>query len=151
MSTTTSVASAADLLPLVELTAITTYEVGGRRGEEKPDDAGSSESSDDFQIKVRLSDSDLETRARVRVDSAQAELIADVSATYTFTEPLELSREVVGEFVERVGVMSVFPYLREAIHTTASRLGVDAPVLGLLRAGSFRLNISEDGDEAPSV
>ena len=142
MSTAISVATAADLLPLVELTAITTYEISGQRVAEA--EASVQEVGDDFQVMVRLGAQDLETRGRVRVQTSQAVLIADVSATYTFSEPVDLSSDVVGEFVERVGVMAIFPYLREAVHTTASRLGVDAPVLGLLRAGNFRISADDE-------
>jgi hypothetical protein len=146
-ATERTVTSAADLLPLIELTAITTYEVAGRRAAR--DDGV--DQSDDIQVMVRVEGDDLETRARMYVVTQQAELVADVSATYSLREALEIPEAVVAEFVERVGVMAVFPYLREAIHTTATRLGVDAPVLGLLRAGNFKLNADNPASPEPDT
>ncbi|MFE5293010.1 hypothetical protein ACFQ8T_12585 [Isoptericola sp. NPDC056618] len=140
------VRTAADLLPFAELTSTTTYEVHGRRlpsDEARPEE----DCASNFNVLVRKELGELETRARVQVLTTEADLLADIGATYSFSEPLHLEEDVVQEFVERAGVMAVFPYLREAIQTTATRLGVDAPVLGLLRAGSFRLSLNTD-DEA---
>jgi hypothetical protein len=138
------VSSAVELLPLIELTAITTYEVRGARVTREEQGVSG---ADDLQVLVRGGDDSLETRVRMQVLTEEAELLADVGATYSFSEPLELPQEVVAEFVERVGVMAAFPYLREAIHTTATRLGVNVPVLGLLRSGSFSLNLAKQQDE----
>lgn len=143
---TTAVSSASEMLPLIELTAITSYEIAGRRASSpEADPIG----ADDLNVMIRGDERSLETRARMHVVSTDAEFVADVSATYTYSHALEVPQEVVTEFVERVGIMTVFPYLREAIHTTASRLGVDQPVLGLIRAGGFRLNLAgeESGEE----
>jgi len=40
--------------------------------------------------------------------------------------------------------VAAFPFLRESIFTTATRLGATAPVLGLLRAGQFRVGPAPD-------
>lgn len=124
-------ANAAELLRYTELTEVRTYELRGRRvaaGE-------ASESTPDIAVKV--SETALETRMRLEVTTESAVLFSDMSVVYSLSEPLELAQDVVREFVERVGIMAVFPFVREAVFATAARLTVTPPVLGLLRAGTL--------------
>lgn len=67
------------------------------------------------------------------------EFLADFQAQYGLPEPLTLSDEVRAEFAERVAFFTVYPYLRASIQMTASRMGVPAPVLAIVRAGEFKL------------
>jgi hypothetical protein len=50
---------------------------------------------------------------------------------------------VLEEFVDRVGVMALYPFVRESIFSTATRLRVKAPVLGLLLADAFHVGLLE--------
>jgi len=144
MSPARTVDSTVALLEAVELTRITHYEVSGRR---HASDATVEEGVRPPQVMVRKSELEIETRMRMVVETDVAVFTADISATYTLAEPAHVPDEVVTDFLERVGLMAVYPYAREAIHTSASRLAVDAPVLGLLRTGSVR--IVPNGNSAP--
>lgn len=144
MNTPREVADAAELLGLSELTEIRVYEVTGRRVQGEDGDEAR-EATEDLQLQARGGDDWFETRGKMLVQTAEADLVADAAAIFTFSEPVQVSHAVATEFVERVGVMAVYPFLREHIHTTASRLGVPAPVVGLLRAGGFHV----DAPEAP--
>lgn len=124
-------ANAAELLRYTELTEVRTYELRGRRVA-----AGEvSESTPDIAVKV--GETTLETRMRLEVTTESAVLFSDMAVVYSFSEPLELAKEVVREFVERVGIMAVYPFVREAVFATAARLAVTPPVLGLLHAGTL--------------
>jgi hypothetical protein len=141
---------AADLLSISELTGIRVYEIRGKRHE----DADASPKEATPEIAIRTAGDALETRMRVSLSTNEADLFCDIGVQYTFRVPVEASKGVIGEFVERVAVMAVFPYVRESFFTTASRLGVGAPVLGLLRAGSFEIGGFEGPDRvslAPRV
>ncbi len=71
------------------------------------------------------------------------------SAVFTLREPIEASDAIITEFVERVGVMSVYPYLRESITQSGAKLGLDRPVLKLLRPGDIHITVEDsDGDES---
>jgi len=133
--TRASVTSAAELVKFAELVAITTYTVSGERHE----DDSEHETQQEMAVAVREGDRGFETRIRMTQTTPEAELIADIGATYTLTQPVDLAPGVMNEFVERVGVMAIFPYLREAVSTTATRLGVPAPVYGLMRQGQVHL------------
>lgn len=137
---------AADLVAHAELTEIRVYEIGGRR---LLGGAEASEPAEDFQVQATGDSRHFETRARLILVTNEAELLADVSAVHSFDEDLVISREVAAEFTRRVGIMSVYPFVREQIFTSATRLGVAAPVLGMLRAGQFNIEMSGEADPDP--
>ncbi len=99
-----------------------------------------------MSIQARGDTGELETRVRIDITLADADISAEVAVLYRFAEELTVPEAVVTEFVERVSVMAAFPYVRESVSTTASRLGVAPPVLGMLRAGEFQV---ERTPEAP--
>ena len=136
-----SVRGAAEMLPLVELTEIKVYEVRGRRIE-ATDDAPRAEPTESMSVHARGADTWLETRGRLVVHTLEADILADAGAVFSFSAPLDVTEAVAAEFVEKVGVMAVYPFLREHVFTTASRLGVAPPVIGLLRAGGFKVDPS---------
>lgn len=128
---------ARQLLELAELSNIVFYEITGRRTLE------TNETPLSIQILMRREDLVLEVRARAMVSGAGGEYIADASAIFSLEEPIDASDEVIQEFVERVGVMSVYPYLREAVTSTAAKLGLDRPILKLLRPGDVHVTPSD--------
>ena len=133
-------ADARELLEVAELVDIITFELRGKRVTHDGDIPEPVPA-----VAVRLSDEALETRLRLDVWTEDARIFADVAAVYALSEPVHLEGHVVQEFVERAGIMAVYPFVREAIFSTASRLGVKPPVLGLLRAGQFRIGGIEEG------
>ena len=133
--------NAADVVAHAELTEIRVNEVAGRR---LSADAEGSEPANDLQVNISGNGGGCEIRARFVLVTGEAELVADISALYTFEEELFLPMEVAAEFVERVGIMAVYPFIREQVFASATRLGVAAPVLGMLRAGQFTVNAHAD-------
>ncbi|MFJ6078350.1 hypothetical protein ACIQC0_08585 [Pseudarthrobacter sp. NPDC092419] len=114
-----------------------TYELHGVRRE------GSEETDIQISVEERHDETFLEPRFRMVVSDAHATYIADVSTQYQISQAVGLSKPVVKEFIERVAIMAAFPFIRESIATTAARMELPVPVLGLLRAGSFSL---DEGD-----
>jgi len=151
MSGSRVVASAAEMVNLVELTGIKVYDIAGHLVEPPALEASTTDDPDrqpeprtpgeSFAVFARGGDTWFETRTKLVVQTVEADLSADAGAIFTYSEPLTVSREVAGEFVEKVGVMAVYPFVREQVFTTASRLGVAPPVMGLLRAGQFRIEL----------
>lgn len=148
MTTQPALESAADLLPFVELTGIKTYEMRGRLIDPELDTSDASGES--MQVMARAEDNMIEARLRFEKQTDDAVLLADVSALYKLSEPVDIPEAVLHDFLERVGVMAVFPFIRESVITTASRLGVEIPVLGLLRSGAFKIGIDQQGDTSES-
>lgn len=119
-----------ELVRLVELTEVRPYESSARRVDQ-------GEPTQELRVMLAESDGAIEVRARMAVRTAEAELVADSSVVYTSQQSLDIPGQLKAEFVEKVGIMAVYPFLREAIFTGAARIQVAAPVVGLLRAGQF--------------
>ncbi len=144
-------ADARELLEFARLAGIQTYELRGERGDHE-DTHGEVPAP---EVAIRVDETQLETRMRFELTTVDALLVAAMSAVYTFSEPIDLTAKVVEEFIERVAVMAVYPFIRESIVTTAQRLGVPPPVLGLLHAGKFHVGAlaqegNASGDATPS-
>ncbi len=86
---------------------------------------------------VRLTHQELETRFAISVETTDADLSADVSAAFTLNSEAEVEPAALREFLSSIAIMVVYPYLRESIFASASRLGVDPPLLLLFRAGQI--------------
>ncbi|MEV6342944.1 hypothetical protein [Actinoplanes sp. NPDC051851] len=59
--------------------------------------------------------------------------------TFSFLSPeasAYAESDVIQRFVEKTAVISVIPFVREAVQTMTVRLGLPAVTLGLIRAGS---------------
>ena len=125
------VSDARELLTLTELTDVLTYELRGRRISD------GTPSAPDPEIAVRVTESKIETRMRLEVTTTDASIFADMSAVYSLSESVVIPPGVISEFIERAGIMAVYPFVREAVFATAARLGVPPPVLALVRAGSL--------------
>lgn len=134
-----------DLVQLVELTEFRSYRLLGER---VPDAEGRTETQS-LSVLAGGDSTHIECRVRMELQTEHANLEADIGAVYTTPEPVEMPAAVVAEFIERVGLMAVFPFLREAVFTTASRLGVPPPVVGILRAGEASVEFDESASWPP--
>lgn len=139
--------TARDMLPVLELNRVTPYEVAGKRV--SAPEVTEITSSMESMIGGEEGKSFV-FRVRQRVKTSEAEIAADFEAEYRFSEPGgQISEEAQVEFAEKVAFMALVPYLRESVHTTAMRLGVQPPLLGMVRQGEFRLRA--DGDAGSSA
>jgi hypothetical protein len=125
------------LVAEIELIGIQTFELSGKLRAEPvaPEDANA------FGVHTAMQNDDhhLSTRFRLEFQGTAADIVVDVAAHYRFEVPTTYSRELATEFAERVGFMTVYPYLREAVFTTAARMDLETPILGLMKAGQFRV------------
>ena len=83
----------------------------------------------------------------VRPNSVTPEAAAGAAAEEAVS--VDISDAALSEFVERVGVMTVYPYLRESIDQSAAKLGAARPTMKLLRPGDITVSVS--ADETPST
>ena len=137
-----TVSDARDLLDLAELTDIVFYEVGARRATDSAD------SEPTIQIALRREETSIEVRCRAHVVGSGGAYTTDASAVFSLSEQIAVSDDALTEFVERVGVMTVYPYLRESITQSAAKLGLERPILKLLRPGDVHVtaNVRDEDD-----
>jgi len=69
---------------------------------------------------------------------AVADLGLTILQTFAFTEPnvsTYLDKSLIDDFISKTAVISVVPFVREAVQTMTVRLGLPAVTIGLARAG----------------
>lgn len=132
------------LVNSTEIVDIRFHEVSAKRTD-APTDADDSLS---MQIMVREDASEIGVRCQARVSGGGGEYYTDAEGVFALSEPIEVSPETLQEFIERVGVMVVYPYVREAITDGAARLALPRPVMKILRPGD--LHLSETGTPTPT-
>jgi len=122
---------ASDLLDLCELSQIVAYSLNAERAQNSI--ASAEESTRELSARSRFDGRHLEARFRIEVEGPGARYSADVGAIYEVEKPIELTPRATAEFMSKIGLMAVYPYLREAVTGLASRLGAPIPVIGILR------------------
>ena len=137
-----------DLVGLADLVGVRWYEVSGRRTEEG-EPAGDPPDRTDLNLVVleHHSPEQLEARFKATATGPEADFTVDFSILYRFDEAIDPSAGVVRDFLEKVAVMAAWPFLREAVATTAARMELPVPVLGLMKQGGFSLDDAFGMDE----
>ncbi|MGW4377835.1 hypothetical protein ACWEJ7_29750 [Streptomyces albidoflavus] len=131
------ISSLEELQKLAELLDIVYYEVSGRRfdGFDRPDDEGDTQDCRDradIQLMQRTEGNRLSVRTRATVVTSEGRMVADVAAVFRTPEPVSVPAPVAKHFAEVIATPVTRPYLREAIHQSAVRLGIAAPLLSVL-------------------
>lgn len=130
-----------DLVGLADLVGVRWYEVSGRRTEDGDPAAELPERTDlDLVVLEHHSPVQLEARFKATATGPVADFTVDFSILYRFDEAIDPSTAVVQDFLEKVAVMAAWPFLREAVATTAARMELPVPVLGLMKPGAFSLD-----------
>ncbi|MGQ4596730.1 hypothetical protein [Nocardia sp. R6R-6] len=122
-----------ELVAIAELVDIIFFEVSGKRTSADP--LEESAAATDIEIAVRSRIDGVDVRCLCRVTGGGGEYVCDAAAQYEFGQPATVAEEVLTAFVQRVGIMTVYPYLRESITASATKLRLDPPLLRLLRPG----------------
>ncbi|MFI7060257.1 hypothetical protein ACIBL3_04685 [Kribbella sp. NPDC050124] len=131
----TSISTVEDLIAVAELTDVLPFEIHAERKvppDPKPRGKRVHHSSE-MNATASRRDGKLLLRLKMPVETWDAKLVAAVGVTYEVPEDLEIPDDVLGEFIARLGVMTAYPFLREAIYSAATKIRVTPPVLGLMR------------------
>ncbi|GJF08923.1 hypothetical protein NGTWS0302_33020 [Mycolicibacterium cyprinidarum] len=156
-----AIESAAELIERAQLREVSILRVAAdRRGSSPaepaslPEELQAPDSPDDFaaiQLGTQLSDTELVVKLEVQTCNAYAGFQVDAEAIFVLPAPVALGKDaIVQEFTEKIGVTTVFPYLRAAVASLAAHVSVPASPLPLLPAGGMEL-LNEDEPSAPAA
>ncbi|MFE5072357.1 hypothetical protein [Streptomyces halstedii] len=126
-----------ELQQLAELIDIVYYEVSARRADgfdQLSDDATEGSSGDQAEIHLmqRVEGNQLAVRMRAMVVTSEGRMTADVAAVFRTPEPVSIPAAIAKRFASVIATPVTRPYLREAIHQSAVKLGIAAPLLSVL-------------------
>lgn len=137
-----------ELVDLMSLQEVRFYEVGCRA--KAPGDGGGATPSFSFGYSERSEAQELEDRFRFIVETEVADYLVELSAIYTLQEPRTIPQDIRIDFAERIGFMTVFPFMREALINGAARLGKRGPLLDFMRPGDLKINWNPDTEDGES-
>jgi len=141
--------TAAELLAMGELVDVRFLEFSAGLREEPRDDLESDDVEHGMNIMVGDSEGVLEVRARFTVDTAEAEYLVVAATQFHYDAAQVRMTEALGrEFAEKVGVMALYPYVREAIQSMSTRLRQEVITLPLMRTG--QVSLGQPVDKAPA-
>ena len=124
------VESVQQLLGMAELEDVVYYGMSAvRRGENDPE-----KTSDSYALFVRHDGVRLEVRCRATVDTDDAQYVVDAASQFSLAEPVNITEVAQQEFVQKVGLLAVWPYIRETISANAAKLRLAPMQVKLLRA-----------------
>ncbi|MFJ7591424.1 hypothetical protein ACIQZO_29435 [Streptomyces sp. NPDC097617] len=154
-SSVRAVSSFEELQQIAELIDIVYYEVSGRRsdGFEQPSadpEDGVGDDQADIQLMQRTDGKHLAVRTRAVVVTSEGRMIADVAAVFRTPEPVRIPVAIAKRFAAVIATPVMRPYVREAIHQSAVKLGIAAPLLSVLDLEDVGLSPSAGESKALS-
>jgi len=140
---------------LLEFENVVVYEARGQRRdggfEDLIEDTTNAEGKGQLRMDLLVQDGNegLAIRAQCVTGSADAVVTYDAAVVYRKAEPMSMDTATTTAFITSVGLMTLYPFLREGVHQVSTRLGVTPIRLGLLRAGQadVQLQTSEPGSD----
>jgi hypothetical protein len=126
--------SANEVLDSTELSDIAYTQLSANRSDEDSDSALS------VKVAARLSDERIEIMGSGRLAGQGAVYVVDVIAQFTKSDAREIPEDMLRDFVERVGVITIYPYIREGIVGLAAKLALPRPRIPLFRPGRVKLS-----------
>ncbi|WP_074345019.1 hypothetical protein [Mycobacteroides abscessus] len=129
------VADARDLLGITELADITYTRLSAQISDDD-------EAPFAVQILVRQGDNSIEILCKATLSGEGAAYAVDAIGRFNVNHPCEVPQDVLTEFVEKAGIVAVYPYLRNGMVDLASRLALPRPVIPFLRPEGPKLTPS---------
>jgi hypothetical protein len=112
--------------------------IADERHEVDDEDEDNSGLSSDAQVYFRISadQTQIEVRQRVDIVSDEALFTVDAGIMFDFPGPISVAAAIRPLFIERVGLMALYPYVRESVSAMSSKLSVTPIILPLMRTFS---------------
>jgi hypothetical protein len=105
----------------------------------------------DHEIFSRHEPTAMSVRLRTVVEAKDASYQIDVVTDYQSTVAFEAPDAVRRDFIERVALMAMWPYIRVAVSDLAARMRTEAITLGLFKVGDIQLGEVTETDPYEAV
>lgn len=135
-----------EVLPYLELTGVHFLELSARRLDYHPDSDDLPPTPEGLQesdvaqlnVEARQTDEKFVVRVQGGLDTDSVHVRITAAATYSKLQPIALDGPTTSVFIEKVAIMAMYPFIRQAVHDMSSRVGSPA-TLHLLRAGQVAM------------
>ena len=104
----------------------------------------------DLRVQHRCDDEDFGIRLAAEISSIAGTLSVTVAAVYDYEGDIPTKRALLG-FGNEVAVMTVFPYLRETVHTLSMKVFAFPILLAPINRGDVGFDLDDATDEPAYV
>jgi hypothetical protein len=129
----TPIQSAQELLIHGELVDVRYHSLSAVTLDEPRESFESDDVEQTVEVQFGSADRVIEVRANVLVKTRIAEYSVTGVTQFHVEDGVDYSDEAAAEFAEKVGVMAIYPYLREAIQSLTTRLHESPVTMPLMR------------------
>ncbi|WP_458116956.1 hypothetical protein [Arthrobacter sp. D2-10] len=144
---TTEVSSTEELLAAVTLGGIEFFEISARSRAGFGESIGTDEPEPpEFDLKLQARAGSFQVRLRTALSVPQGDVVVDAGVMYELSEELKVSEEIGLDFANRVALMALLPYVREAIHTHTVKVFGEGLLMPIIRQGDLVFSADEVDD-----
>lgn len=101
-----------------------------------------------YGLKTRADGDAITIRLSTHLTCDVGDIDVDVAVSYRTPRPIKISTEATLEFANEVGIMTLIPYVREAISTLSQRCFGEAILMPIFQRGELSFT-SDDRDQDP--
>lgn len=132
-----------DVISNSELDAVNYYEISARRidGDIPPDEEV--EGNLEVEIQQRIEDESFGVRLNAAATLPTGEAVAHVAAEYKLLNGIKPSRRTLQLFANEVAVMTVYPYVREAIASVTAKVFGKPLHVPIVERGQLVLDVDD--------
>lgn len=141
----TNVEDVVALLGLVGTLAIEFFEVSAKRSAaaDAVPEGEEITAAPDFSLTINRRPDDLVIRLKVEFETRLGLIVVDAGAIYELPSKWTVPQSVAFEFANKVGVMALIPYIREAVHSITIKVFGNGLVMPVIRTGELEFFESE--------
>lgn len=136
-------ASVKALIADSQLSTIEFHEVSARRLSPESVQQGD-QGNLEIEVQTRFDEASFGVRLNAALSFPGGEAIASVAAEYDLLNDATPSKRTIQIFANEVGVMNVYPYLRETISTATSKVFGEPIFLPIVDRGQISVALDED-------
>lgn len=141
------VKSAVDLLALgIEIEGVQFFRLQAEVNEDALLTDGPDEIAPAYGLKLRHEGLELGTRISVTLDQLAWKIVVDAAVNYKTAVPVQLDREALLDFANRIGVMALLPYLRQAIADLSQRVLGEVVLMPVIPPGGLVFTMDDAVD-----
>lgn len=132
-----------ELVATVRLTGLDFGEVTARRREPDQGQNAESSSASDSKLSVTATRSPdrIEVHCAVDHSAADATYRVAVRGVFQAAETFQVADDVMTGFVQQVGVMALYPFLRETVRDLSAKIGAQPALMDLIAPGQIQLGL----------
>jgi preprotein translocase subunit SecB len=93
-------------------------------------------------LRTRQDADELGVRLEFDVTADKCRIELDVAAEYVAAAPFRASEQAILEFANEVGIMAIYPYVREAVNNLTARTIGEGVVMPILPRGAMTFSVS---------